>query len=168
MTLTNAEIIERINAWQAAGFVHELTCGVDSRHEALVAKEIEGKVVLTCVTCDYLQAHIPPVCLSDYVEQQRAALKKLGIIPAILCAILLQGCTFDCHIECDLLSMLPAKAKEPKPTVESRDVWLDVNGRALAQEHGWTLTMIKFDPATPTLALYHLTRSLIPLPAEKP
>ncbi len=79
--MTNAEIIAKVQAWQAAGFVHELTCGVDSRHEALVPKEIDGKVVLVCLTCDYVQKHISEVCLSDALERQRATLKKYRVIP---------------------------------------------------------------------------------------
>ncbi len=81
----------------------------------------------------------------------------------LLLVPLLAGCTFDCHIELDLLA-----AVTPKPTSESRDGWLDAQGRVLAQEHGWTLTMLSTNPATPTVAYYHMTRSLVPLPAEKP
>ncbi len=73
--MTNAEKIAKITAWQGAGFVHELTCGNDSRHASLVAQEIDGAVVLVCPTCDYRQTHIPAVCLSNYVDLVNEALK---------------------------------------------------------------------------------------------
>lgn len=79
--MTPAEIIAKVRAWQAAGFVHELTCRNDSRHAALEAREVaNGAVVLFCPTCDYAQKHIPEVVLSDHLEQQRVGLKKLGLI----------------------------------------------------------------------------------------
>ncbi len=78
--MTNDEIIAKITAWQSAGFVHELTCGNDSTHAALVPVEDGGVVVLVCPTCKYVQTHIPPVCLTDHVERQRAALRALKII----------------------------------------------------------------------------------------
>ncbi len=76
--MTNDEIIKRVTNWQKAGFVHELTCGRDSRHEALVAKEVNGSVVLVCPTCAYVQNHIPQVCLSGWVEQHQEALRDKG------------------------------------------------------------------------------------------
>jgi hypothetical protein len=84
-TLTNVQIMAKVQAWQAAGFVHELTCGVDSRHLALEARErvesgVAKGVALFCPTCGYEQVNIPPVVLSDYLEQQREGLKKIGLI----------------------------------------------------------------------------------------
>lgn len=57
--MTNSEIIALIAAHQARGDVHPLTCGNDSNHENLVAVEVDGKVVLKCNDCDYVQTHIP-------------------------------------------------------------------------------------------------------------
>jgi len=62
---TNADIIRIVSKWQAAGFIHELTCRVDSRHEALVPVEREGRVVLACPTCGAVQEHIPAVVLGS-------------------------------------------------------------------------------------------------------
>ena len=67
--MTNQEVIERVNLWQNTGFVHPLTCGNDSQHQNLIAKEFDGKVLLTCVDCDYIQDWIPPEVLSNYVEE---------------------------------------------------------------------------------------------------
>ena len=78
--LRNAEIIEKVVAWQAAGFVHELTCRINSQHEALVAEERRFRVVLVCKTCGHIQDWIPEVVLGDALELQRAGLKKLGLI----------------------------------------------------------------------------------------
>jgi len=61
--MTNAQKIANIQAWQNAGYVHELTCGVDSRHEALVPEERDGEVILVCPTCQKVQTFIPPVVL---------------------------------------------------------------------------------------------------------
>ena len=57
--MNNKEIIDRINAYQHAGFVHELTCSVDSSHGALIPVEKNGKVVLKCETCDHIHNYIP-------------------------------------------------------------------------------------------------------------
>lgn len=171
--MTNAEIIAKVAAWQAAGFVHELTCGTDSRHASLVAKEVEGKVVLVCPTCPYVQHWIPEACLSGALEDQRTMLKKLGIIPAILCALLLSSCTFECHIECDLSALIP-KAKPKPPPVDTQkyefiDSFLTAEGLTKARDHGWlVVTMHQRTSGT----FYHLRRPLIaesaPVPAEKP
>lgn len=174
--MTNAEIIAKVSAWQAAGFVHELTCGTDSRHASLVAKEIEGKVVLVCPTCDYMQQWIPEVCLSGALEDQRAGLKRLGIIPAILCALLLSSCTFDCHIDCDLSAFMPKpkpKAVKPAPVdpnpYERIDAYLSSDGLTQARDHGWLIMSME---ARAHGIFYHLRRPLIaesaPVPAEKP
>ncbi len=60
--MTNEQIIKKVSLWQNAGFVHPLTCGNNSQHQNLVAKEVDGKVVLSCLDCNYIQNHIP-----DYV-----------------------------------------------------------------------------------------------------
>ncbi len=79
------------------------------------------------------------------------------------------GCTGHLEVSVDTGEWFkPVPKPSAAPTVESRDCWLDGNGRVLAQDHGWTLTMVRVDAATPGIALYHLTRSLVPLPAERP
>ena len=67
--MTNQKIIEKVVQWQNAGFVHPLTCGNDSQHQDLVAKELDGKVVLHCLDCDYVQDWIPEEVLGNYVER---------------------------------------------------------------------------------------------------
>jgi hypothetical protein len=58
--VTNADLIARIARWQNAGTVHPLTCGNDSRHAVLVARERDdGSVYLACPDCTYTQTHIP-------------------------------------------------------------------------------------------------------------
>jgi len=68
--MTNQEIIDQINKWQNSKSIHPLTCGNNSRHENLVPKERDNKVVLACPDCDYIQEWIPEVVL-------RADLSKL-------------------------------------------------------------------------------------------
>jgi transposase-like protein len=59
--VTNTEMIERIKAWQEAWWLHPLTCGNDSSHTKLEPAERDGKVVLVCRDCDYVQEFIPPI-----------------------------------------------------------------------------------------------------------
>lgn len=61
--MTNELKIDRIRAWQNAGYVHPLTCGVSSLHENLDPVEKDGNVILRCPTCGYEQTWIPEVCL---------------------------------------------------------------------------------------------------------
>ena len=61
--LTNAEIMDRVAAWQASALVHPLTCGADSGHQPLVAVESAGAVVLRCLECPYQQDWIPSAVL---------------------------------------------------------------------------------------------------------
>ena len=77
--MKNEDIIRIVNKWQGAGFVHELTCGNDSRHEALVPEERNGKVILICPTCDYTQEYIPDsvLCSEEDLDQMAKKLKKL-------------------------------------------------------------------------------------------
>ena len=67
-TLSNQEIMDRVKKWQNTGHVHPLTCGKDSSHPNLEAKEVNGKVILYCTACDYRQKHIPQVVLSGPPE----------------------------------------------------------------------------------------------------
>ena len=74
--MTNQQIIEKVVQWQNAGFVHPLTCGNKSQHQDLVAKELDGKVVLHCLDCDYVQDWIPEEVLSNYVERMKEIMPK--------------------------------------------------------------------------------------------
>lgn len=74
--MTNQEVIDKVNLWQTAGFVHPLTCGKNSLHINLVPEERGGKVVLTCPNCDYTQDQIPDYVLTTYVEVVQAAKRK--------------------------------------------------------------------------------------------
>lgn len=74
--MTNKQVVDKVNLWQNAGFVHPLTCGKNSRHRDLVPEERRGKVVLTCPNCDYIQNWIPDYVLTNYVEVVQAAMKK--------------------------------------------------------------------------------------------
>jgi len=79
-TLSNEEIIERVNAWQDAGFVHPLTC-INSKHPKLIAVVEDGKVVLKCTKCKYEQGKIPPSVLEVTPEQlstEKERLKNIG------------------------------------------------------------------------------------------
>ncbi len=53
------ELIDGINEHQKRTDMHPLTCGNDSRHKPLLAKEENGKAVLVCEDCDYIQRSIP-------------------------------------------------------------------------------------------------------------
>lgn len=55
---------DAINAWQSSGYVHPLTCGVDSRHDNLQPWNIGGQLMLLCPTCSYTQEKIPDFILS--------------------------------------------------------------------------------------------------------
>lgn len=73
--MTNQQIIAKVNQWQNFEYVHPLTCGNESRHENLVPKEVNGKVILFCIECRYTQDHIPTLVLSNYVEEFQKFLK---------------------------------------------------------------------------------------------
>ncbi|MEK7121364.1 MAG: hypothetical protein AAB857_01510 [Patescibacteria group bacterium] len=74
--MTNQQIIDKINQWQNSGFVHPLTCGNDSQHQDLIPKELDGKVVLACSDCNYIQNWIPEEVLSNYVERMKEIMLK--------------------------------------------------------------------------------------------
>ena len=57
--MNNQEKIQKILEWQNNPYIHELTCGNNSTHKPLIPKEIDGKVVLVCRDCDYIQEYIP-------------------------------------------------------------------------------------------------------------
>lgn len=52
------DLMDRIKAWQAAGFVHPLTCGNDSDHRPLEPRISEGYALLECKDCGYVQTMI--------------------------------------------------------------------------------------------------------------
>lgn len=85
MNLSNEEIFNRVQNWQNAGFVHELTCGKDSTHRKLVPAikvNPEGSVVvLKCDDCDYVQNHIPETVLEftdKRLKENKERLEALG------------------------------------------------------------------------------------------
>lgn len=60
-TMDNKTKLSKIAQYQSNGNWHELTCGNDSQHLPLVGKEVNGKVILVCLECDYDQDYIPEV-----------------------------------------------------------------------------------------------------------
>jgi len=63
--MTNEKIIAAVNAWQKDDTFHPLTC-IISRHRNLVPVEEDGKVLLICPDCDYVQNWVPDCVLSYY------------------------------------------------------------------------------------------------------
>ncbi len=59
--MKNSEIISNVVAWQGDPMVHPLTCGNDSNHHVLLPEERDGKVILYCQDCDYVQDWIPDI-----------------------------------------------------------------------------------------------------------
>lgn len=59
--LSNRERMNRIRFWQKVAFFHPLTCGNDSRHRELEPREVDGKIELFCLDCDYVQKSFPMV-----------------------------------------------------------------------------------------------------------
>lgn len=80
-TLSNNQIIERVNAWQSAGFVHPLTCRWSSKHPNLIPVEKNGKVILKCPKCKGEQLNIPPSileCTPELLAKEKERLIKFG------------------------------------------------------------------------------------------
>lgn len=78
--LTNEQIVERVKAWQDAGFVHPLTC-VNSKHGNLNVVIEDNNVLLKCPKCKYTQSRIPPSILQitpEVLAQEKDRLIKLG------------------------------------------------------------------------------------------
>lgn len=67
--MENKEILSKIAVWQNNGNWHELTCGNDSQHLPLIGKEIDGKVLLKCLNCDYVQDYIPSIIFKDSYKE---------------------------------------------------------------------------------------------------
>lgn len=82
--LTNEQIIERVNAWQNAGFIHPLTCRWSSKHSLLFPFEVDGKIVLRCPDCKMPhqdQLNIPQVVLSitpELINEEKQRLIEKG------------------------------------------------------------------------------------------
>jgi len=83
---TIEKIIERVNAWQDAGFVHPLTCLYHSDENLFPVIE-NGKVVLKCPhksknrKCKYVQEHIPPSILTvdpQILKDEKQRLINIG------------------------------------------------------------------------------------------
>ncbi|MBP7133763.1 hypothetical protein KBA73_00955 [Patescibacteria group bacterium] len=73
------EQIRLIKLYQADGFSHSLTCGVDAmRHPDLVPQIEDGRVVLVCTQegCSYKQTDIPPVALNKTRLEANLELRK--------------------------------------------------------------------------------------------
>lgn len=57
--MSTQDIISAVNEWQKCGFVHPLTC-IESNHQPLYPDLLEnGRVVLRCRDCDFVQTFIP-------------------------------------------------------------------------------------------------------------
>ncbi len=63
--MTPKEILSKIAFFQQSDNWHKLTCGNDSQHLPLVGKEVEGKVFLKCLDCDYAQDYIPSIVFKN-------------------------------------------------------------------------------------------------------
>lgn len=57
------DCVEITNQHQANRYIHPLTCGVDSRHENLEARQVGDTVLLFCPDCVYIQKWIPGVVM---------------------------------------------------------------------------------------------------------
>jgi len=68
--MDNETKLEAIKWWQTAGYFHPLTCK-DSKHEILVGFLDNNVVKLKCVTCDYVQEHIPDVVFGIYDDRHK-------------------------------------------------------------------------------------------------
>jgi len=55
----NEKLISSVNEHQKRADRHPLTCGKDSNHAPLVAREQNGQVKLFCEDCDYVQNWVP-------------------------------------------------------------------------------------------------------------
>jgi hypothetical protein len=71
--MSNKEIIEAIELWQAAGNGPELKCGRNPDHPLLEVREIEEHIILTCSKCSYAQETIPKEVIDYYLTVKEAA-----------------------------------------------------------------------------------------------
>ena len=65
--MTIKEQIAKIKKYQCAGMFHPLTCGNDSNHKVLEPIERDGRVILICKDCDYIQTWYPS-CVLDMAD----------------------------------------------------------------------------------------------------
>ena len=63
--MNNKEILSKIAIHQHSSNWHDLTCGNDSQHLPLVGKEVNGRVVLKCLNCDYVEDYIPSIIFKN-------------------------------------------------------------------------------------------------------
>lgn len=61
VTMSNRSKLDKIIAFQTAGYVHPMTCGVDSSHALLMGVIQNREVILKCPTCGYVQNWVPPM-----------------------------------------------------------------------------------------------------------
>lgn len=64
------ELIDSINEHQKRTDRHPLTCGNDSRHKPLLAKEENGKAILVCEDCDYIQRWVPGCVMPETSSEE--------------------------------------------------------------------------------------------------
>lgn len=77
ITVPNADIIKRFQQIQGVGHIHPYTCGKNSDHGALDAKEIEGNVIMYCPVCEYTQTAMLPIYSEKMVSQHLEAQEQL-------------------------------------------------------------------------------------------
>ena len=78
--MTNEEIIQKVNEWQEDDMIHEMVCGKEgSKHRPLYPVEEDGRIILKCFDCDYVQHKIPECVLIYSKEEQEKLRKALGI-----------------------------------------------------------------------------------------
>lgn len=64
--MTNEEKLAAIDFWQDEAPFHPLTCGVQSSHEILRGREVNGEVILYCPTCADEQGWVPGIVYKAY------------------------------------------------------------------------------------------------------
>jgi len=74
--MSNKTIIRKIKEWQKCPYLHQLTCSKDSRHPPLRAKELDGKVILACPKCNYIQKRIPSTVIGVDIDKIQKEIEK--------------------------------------------------------------------------------------------
>ena len=77
--MTNQEMAQLLNQFQVDGRFHPLTCSNDNK--TLIAKEQDGKVVLACPKCGWVQDKISEIAM-DLIRDWHAfgkAVDSLGL-----------------------------------------------------------------------------------------
>jgi hypothetical protein len=75
--MNNEEKKRKIREWQMSNYVHPLTCGTDKCTYNLRPVEIEDKVILKCLACDYTQEHIPEIVFRTDIKKLNKSMKKM-------------------------------------------------------------------------------------------